>query len=133
MDWFFSKIEKEGVSIYKFSKETSIPKERIIKWKQKKGKPKVDDMVTISQYFKNNGWELPHNVEDSVISYPANVVPPLQTDQTRQILAMDIPAEAKIDLLVELVALKEGEYALLEKITAALKDKIEQLKSSQLV
>lgn len=26
MDWFFNKIEKEGVSIYKFSKETGIPK-----------------------------------------------------------------------------------------------------------
>lgn len=50
-------MEKRNVSVYKFSKETGIPKERIYKWLQGKGKPKLEDSAAITKWLNLKGME----------------------------------------------------------------------------
>lgn len=46
--------EKRGISQQELSTKTGIPKDRIAKWEQGKGSPKVDDARKLEAYFKED-------------------------------------------------------------------------------
>lgn len=47
----FEYLEKNNISIYKFSKESGIPKGRIYQWQRGNGNPKGDDIKIIDKYL----------------------------------------------------------------------------------
>ena len=53
-DILFKELKKRGVTVYKFAKDTGIPKERVYKWEQKKGAPKEDDAALIRKWIGEN-------------------------------------------------------------------------------
>jgi len=60
---FLNILEKSGVSIYEFSKQYGIPKERIYKWKQGKGQPKSDDLRIINSFIEKLGEQVPREIK----------------------------------------------------------------------
>lgn len=110
--------ESFGLSQQEFADELGITREMVGQMERGQKKISKASKILIKNFLDRK-------------KVPIDNVPPLQTDQTRQILSMDIPNEAKIDLLVELVALKEGEYALLEKIADTMRVRLEQMKAEK--
>jgi predicted nuclease with TOPRIM domain len=51
IDQLRSKIEKEGLSVSKVSKDTGIESHRLYKWVQGKASPKHDDIKTLQSYI----------------------------------------------------------------------------------
>lgn len=70
----FNELKKKGVTIYQFSKETGIPKERVYKWEQGKGTPKEEDAQRIRAWIgeKVTTMEEPRQ-EYAMITMPAEV------------------------------------------------------------
>jgi hypothetical protein len=50
IDDLLNELEKRGMSIYEFSKQTGIPKTRIYAWKEGRGHPKAEDTNTITTF-----------------------------------------------------------------------------------
>lgn len=63
--------EQHGLSQQELADKTGIPKDRIAKWEQGKGKPKADDTEILTAFFKEHvPRELPENtMQEEQVSY----------------------------------------------------------------
>lgn len=92
-----NKLAEKNISVYKFSKDIGIPKERIYKWQQGKGFPKSEDVELITTWLKeqndfNSGEtsEIPLTERTGMLNETKETGPDYITKR-RQIKAADAP------------------------------------------